>query len=85
VINMTRFLIRPDVRCPNLASHVLGLCARRIAGDFARRYGLRPWLLESFVDTSAYAGTCYQAANWHKVGQTKGRGRNGARDAGKSI
>ena len=85
VLNMTRFLIRPCLRCPNLASHVLGLCARRIAGDFARSYGLRPWLLESFVDTSAYAGTCYQAANWQKVGQTKGRGRNGARDAGKSI
>ena len=84
VINMTRFLIRPSVRCPNLASHVLGLCARRIAGDFERRYGLRPWLLESFVDRSAYVGTCYQAANWHLVGQTKGRGRNGARDAGKS-
>ncbi len=85
VLNMTRFLIRPGVRCPNLASHVLGLCARRIAADFERRYGLRPWLLESFVDSSAYAGTCYQAANWLKVGQTKGRGRNGARDAGKSI
>lgn len=85
VLNMTRFLIRPGVRCPNLASHVLGLCARRIAADFERRYGLRPWLLESFVDTSAYAGTCYQAANWHLVGQTKGRGRNGAHGAGKSV
>jgi hypothetical protein len=84
VLNMTRFLLRPAVRCPNLASHVLGLCARRIAADFARRYGLRPWLLESFVDASAYEGTCYQAANWVQVGQTKGRGRNGAHNAGKS-
>lgn len=84
VLNMTRFLIRPGVRCPNLASHVLGLCARRIPADFERRYGLRPWLLESFVDASAYEGTCYKAANWHKVGQTKGRGRNGPRAAGKS-
>jgi len=42
-------------------------------------------LLESFVDTSAYAGTCFRAANWHVVGQTKGRGRNGAHHAGKSI
>lgn len=84
VINMARFLLRPGRRCPNLASQVLGLCARRVAADFARRYGLRPWLMESFVDPSAYAGTCYQAANWVKVGQTKGRGRNGARDAGKT-
>ena len=85
VVNMARFLVRPSVRCPNLASHVLGLCARRIAADFERRYGLAPWLLESFVDTSAYAGTCYKAANWILAGHTKGRGRNGAREAGKSI
>lgn len=84
VINMTRLLLRSGRRCPTLASHVLGLCARRIAADFERRYGLRPWLMESFVDPSAYAGTCYQAANWIKVGQTKGRGRNGAHDAGKT-
>jgi hypothetical protein len=84
VIGMTRFLLRPGRRCPNLASHVLGLCARRVAADFQRRYQLRPWLMESFVDASVYAGTCYQAANWIQVGQTKGRGRNGGRDAGKS-
>ena len=84
VLNMNRFLIRPRVRCENLASQVLGLCVRRVAGDFERRYGLRPWLLESFVDVSAYDGGCYKAANWKKVGQTKGRGRNGGRNEGKS-
>ena len=85
VLQMNRFLIRPRVRCENLASLVLGLCARRVAEDFERRYGLRPWLLESFVDGSRYDGGCYKAANWMAVGQTKGRGRNGARDAGKSL
>jgi hypothetical protein len=84
VLQMNRFLIRPGVRCENLASQVLGLCAARVAEDFERRYGLRPWLLESFVDGSRYDGGCYKAANWIHVGQTKGRGRNGARDAGKS-
>ena len=28
------------------------------------------------VNLSRYAGTCFQAANWECVGQTKGRGRN---------
>jgi hypothetical protein len=84
VLQMNRFLIRPRVRCENLASRVLGLCAARVAEDFERCYGLRPWLLESFVDGSRYDGGCYKAANWIHVGQTKGRGRNGARDAGKS-
>lgn len=85
VLNMTRFLIRPRVRCPNLASHVLGLCARRVAADFQRRYGVHPWLLESFVETPTYEGSCYKAANWIPVGQTKGRGRNGPHQRTKSI
>jgi hypothetical protein len=85
VLNMNRFLIRPRVRCENLASQVLGLCARQVPGDFERRYGLRPWLLESFVDRSQYDGCCYKAANWIRVGQTKGRGRNGRRKGAKSI
>jgi len=85
VLNMSRFLIRPGVRCPNLASHVLSLCTRRVGGDFERRYGVRPWLLESFVETPTYEGSCYKAANWISVGRTKGRGRNGPHQAGKSI
>jgi hypothetical protein len=84
VLQMNRFLIRPRVRCENLASQVLGLCARQVPEDFERGYGLRPWLLESFVDGSQYDGGCYKAANWIRVGRTKGRGRNGRRDAGKS-
>jgi hypothetical protein len=85
VINMTRFLIRRSVQCRNVASHVLGLCSRRVAKDFEKRYGLEPWLLESFVDREHYEGTCFQAANWVCVGQTKGRGRNGSNKEGKSI
>jgi hypothetical protein len=85
VLNLNRFLIRPMVRCANLASHALALCARQVGEDFERRYGLRPWLLESFVETPTYEGSCYKAANWIRVGQTKGRGRNGRKHAGKSI
>ena len=75
VINLSRFLIRPCVRCHNLASRVVGMSLRRVADDFELRYGYRPWLVESFVDQSRYSGTCYQASNWIAVGQTQGRGR----------
>ena len=85
VINMTRYLIRESVQCENVASHVLGLCSRRVAKDFDGRYGEEPWLMETFVDREQYAGTCFQAANWLCVGQTKGRGRNGSKKEGKSI
>jgi len=76
LINMTRFLIRPQVHCQNLASRVLSMCIERVAGDFAARYGFEPWLLESFVDTEQYLGTSYQAANWLPIGTTSGQGRN---------
>jgi hypothetical protein len=76
LINMTRFLLRPQVHCENLASRVLSLCAERVARDFAARYGFDPWLLESFVDTQQHLGTSYQAANWAVIGTTAGRGRN---------
>jgi hypothetical protein len=76
VVNLSRLLIRPSVQCQNLASFVLGACVARVEKDFAARYGYEPWLLESFVDGQQHAGTCFQAANWKCVGQTKGRGRN---------
>ncbi|WP_281246614.1 Druantia anti-phage system protein DruA [Desulfacinum infernum] len=31
-------------------------------------------LLETFVEKDRFEGTCYKAANWLKVGLTKGRG-----------
>lgn len=75
VVGMSCYLIRPQVNCRNLASQVLGLALRRLVPDFERGYGYQPLLAESFVDIEAFAGTCYQAANWVKIGQTQGRGR----------
>lgn len=75
IVNMSRFLIRPEVHCKNLASYLLGHVVRRLPEDFEVRYGYRPLLLESFVDTQHYTGTCYQASNWLMIGKTQGRGR----------
>lgn len=76
VVCLSRFLIRPVVKCHNLASRVLGLFCHTVAADMERTHGFRPWLIESFVDTSIHTGICYRAANWLRVGQTKGRGRH---------
>jgi len=32
-------------------------------------------LLETFVETGRFRGTCYRAANWRCLGQTTGRGK----------
>ncbi len=74
VLGMSRFLLRPR-GCRNLASRVLGQVLKRVAADFERRFGYRPYLVESFIDTPAFDGACYRAANFLRVGQSRGRGR----------
>ncbi len=75
IVCLSRFLLRPTIQCRNLASRVLSMSLDRLVEDYSRRYHIEPWLVESFVDTSHYAGTCYRAANWILVGQSQGRGR----------
>ncbi len=74
--NNTRFLIPAWVQVPHLASHVLSLIARRIRADWQAKYGHPVYALETFVDRSRFKGTCYRAANWLRLGQTRGRTRN---------
>jgi hypothetical protein len=75
IVNNGRFLVLPWVRVKGLASRILALSARRVPQDWQARYGYRPLLLETLVDTARFRGTCYRAANWIHVGQTTGRGR----------
>ena len=69
-----RFLILPWVQVPHLASHILGRMAKIVPADWRRLYAHPIYWLETFVDTSRFAGTCYRAANWHEIGDTAGRG-----------
>jgi len=80
IANNSRFLVIPGVRVPDLASHVLSRIARRISGDWQAKYGHPIYLLESFVQCDRFAGTAYRAANWVRVGQTKGRTRQDRAD-----
>lgn len=75
VVNNARFLILPWIRINNLASHILSQCEKQIADHWHNRYAIRPVLLETFCQQPRFCGTCYKAANWIKVGQTKGRGK----------
>ncbi len=76
IINNSRFLILPHVRVPHLASHILGIILRRLGSDWHRKYSIAPCLAETFVERERFAGVCYQAANWLRVGQTCGRSRH---------
>ena len=74
--NNMQFLILPWGRVPHLASYILGNIARRISSDWLEKYGHPIYLLETFVEQERFQGICYRAANWTRVGQTKGRSRN---------
>jgi len=77
LVNNARFLILPWVKSKNLASMRLAMAARQWPTDGEQRYHARPVLLETFVQNNRFVGTCYQAANWVPVGQTKGHGKLG--------
>jgi hypothetical protein len=75
IVSQARFLILPWVQIKNLASHLLALSAEWVMRDWHATYGVRPLLLETFVDAKRYKGTCYRAANWIHLGLTQGRGK----------
>jgi len=56
IVNNSRFLILPWITSKNLAAKVLALAARRLADDWSRRYGYRPVLLETFVESQRFFG-----------------------------
>jgi Druantia protein DruA len=80
IANNTRFLVVPWAEVPSLASHLLGRIARRLSRDWQAKYGHPIYLLETFVQRERFAATCYRAANWQRVGQTKGRSRQNQPD-----
>lgn len=75
IVGLNRFLIRPSVKCKNLASISLSMAMKQMRKDFEARYGFTPWLVETFVDTETSSGTCFRAANWIRIGRTQGTGR----------
>lgn len=85
VLNNTRFLILPWVRVPHLASRILSAISQQIRADWQAKYRQPLWLLETFVERERFAGTAYQAANWLRLGLTRGRGRQGPHQPSTSI
>jgi hypothetical protein len=75
VVGNSRFVIARGVRVKNLASKVLAMAQKRLPQDWAKAYGYKPLLLETYVESKRFSATSYRAANWIYVGKTRGRGR----------
>jgi len=84
VVGLSRFLIRQEVRCANLASKVLSMALGRLPEDWRARYGVTPELVETFVNRERFTGLCFSAANWQRIGSSTGRGRLGPKTPTKS-
>jgi hypothetical protein len=72
----TRFLILPWVTVEHLASHILARMTKRLSEDWERLYQHPIYFVETFVDPTRFRGTCYRAANWIRLGETTGRGKD---------
>ena len=72
----TRFLILPWVNVKYLASHILSAVAKIICHDWQKIYNHPVYYIETFVDKARFAGTCYVAAGWVYLGNTKGLGKD---------
>ena len=51
------------------------MAIKQLQEDWLREYCYVLVLLETFVDTSHVAGTCYKALKWIYLGETQARGR----------
>lgn len=77
VANNARFLLLPHVNVKNLASRTLSILVRNGVEEWDSYYNIRLKCIETYVDKSLFSGTSYKAANWIKVGTTKGYRKSG--------
>jgi hypothetical protein len=64
--------VLPWVTVKCLDSKVLALNIKRISSDWLKIYHYPLYMLETFVEQDRFKRTCYKAANWIRVGETKG-------------
>jgi len=76
LIGLARFLLRPGLRRPNLASECYRLMLGQVARDWHQRYGIEPVLVETYIDRTSHQGRSLSASNWRRLGQSQGRGRD---------
>ena len=76
VVGLSRFLLRSGLRVPRLATQCYRLALGQVAQDWHARYGVKPVLVETFVDQTRHDGRSLAAANWRRLGESKGRGRD---------
>jgi len=78
LVQNRRFLIPAKTREHNLASQVLATAVQALPAQWVVQFGYSPVLAETLTDIELFEGTCYKAAGWLPVGETKGYSRHRA-------
>ncbi len=78
IVNNFRFIIFPWVKIKYLASHLLSSNVSLLRNDWKKQYHVDVLLCETFVEKNRFSGSCYKAANWLYLGETRGysKGQN---------
>lgn len=77
VVNNSRFLVLPCVQVKHLASQCLSLLSTVGVKMWSEYYASSIRIIETYVDPQLYNGTCYRAANWIYIGDTRGFSKRG--------
>jgi hypothetical protein len=76
IVSNWRFLILIEKGEMNLASFLLAKNLRRLSKDWEEKYSHPILMVETFVDSKQYKGTCYRADNWIYLGESSGFSKN---------
>ena len=72
LVNNNRFMLLPWVNVKCITSKALSIACKQVADDWQALCKIRPVLIETFVDPSKFKATCYCAANWQHLGNSRG-------------
>ena len=72
VVNNFRFTVMPWAKIKYLASHILARTVKQVQKDWEQEYCVPIKLFETFIDKDRFEGSCYLAAGWRCIGETKG-------------
>jgi len=78
-MGLNRFLIRRQVHCKNLASHLIAQSLCKVKKDMEQDHGIQIWIVETFVDSEhedparGYSDSCFVAAGFENIGKTSER------------
>ena len=87
ILSNDRIVLVAGVQVKNLASHVLGKTLQRLARDWEQAHGVRPWMVETCVQSSRPVTRAARLTGYQSEAgiERRGRWRSGTSRIGDSV